>query len=392
MERSHVYEQDLYEQNVYDQKQVQVLADAVRADVEQGLYFGAAIKVAHRGELIADLAIGHADAEATREISTDSVFSIFSLTKAFINVLVLAAVEAGRVALTTRVVDVIPEFAGAPRDRSTVTHLLTHTTGMPGVWEARPGMFLDHLEEAVEAVCSRVHGAVEPGVRCDYAPMANHVLLAELLRRTDPGGRSIGDILDQDLFAPLTMVDTALGVRAHVRERHVVPEMRGKVPVDSRSRYLDAPNSIYLVERNECTWAGGASTTADLLRFTDALRPATTGPRLLSRRVGELARTNWTGDLPNEIYRAVALRAGYEPPPAYIGLGFSLRGEKVVHHQFGTLTSPRTFGNYGAGSSVWWVDPELDLTFVALTAGLLSQAANIDRFQRLSDIVVAGVR
>jgi hypothetical protein len=31
------------------------------------------------------------------------------------------------------------------------------------------------------------------------------------------------------------------------------------------------------------------------------------------------------------------------------------------------------------------------VTFVALTAGLLPQAQNIDRFQRLSDIVVSAV-
>jgi CubicO group peptidase (beta-lactamase class C family) len=85
----------------------------------------------------------------------------------------------------------------------------------------------------------------------------------------------------------------------------------------------------------------------------------------------------------------VALRAGYAPPPAYIGLGFNVRGTQIVRHQLGTLTSPETFGNYGAGSAVYWVEPELDVTFVALTAGLLSQARNIDRFQRLADIVVS---
>jgi CubicO group peptidase (beta-lactamase class C family) len=102
-----------------------------------------------------------------------------------------------------------------------------------------------------------------------------------------------------------------------------------------------------------------------------------------------LARRNWTGELRNEIYRAVALRAGYPPPPAYLGLGFSVRGDALVHHQFGTLTSSETFGNYGAGSTVFWIDPELDLTFVGLSAGLLPQAQNIDRYQRLSDMAAA---
>jgi len=40
---------------------------------------------------------------------------------------------------------------------------------------------------------------------------------------------------------------------------------------------------------------------------------------------------------------------------------------------------------------MFWVDPERDLTFVCLTAGLLEEAANFRRLQRLSDLVVAAV-
>ena len=115
------------------------------------------------------------------------------------------------------------------------------------------------------------------------------------------------------------------------------------------------------------------------------------GVRILSPATLRLARKNWTGQLPNELYRTVALRAGWTPPPAYIGLGFNVRGEAIVHHQLGTLTSAETFGNYGSGSAVFWVDPELDATFVGLTAGLMTQAGNIERFQRLSDIAVSAL-
>ena len=40
---------------------------------------------------------------------------------------------------------------------------------------------------------------------------------------------------------------------------------------------------------------------------------------------------------------------------------------------------------------MFWVDPELDLSFVCLTTGLLPQAANIERFQRLSDMAVGAL-
>ena len=66
-----------------------------------------------------------------------------------------------------------------------------------------------------------------------------------------------------------------------------------------------------------------------------------------------------------------------------------MRGEQIIPTMFGTLTSPRTYGNYGAGSTLFWVDPELDMTFVCLSAGVMKSAQNIERFQRLSDIAVS---
>jgi CubicO group peptidase (beta-lactamase class C family) len=362
----------------------------VHDDVERGRYHGAVIHLARGGRIGFHEAIGFADGDHHRGLAPDSVFSIFSGSKAFINVLVLRAVELGWFALTDRMSDIVPEFDGAPRDRATIFHFLTHTTGMPGVWEPEPGGIWDRLDDAVEAVCRRIPGAVEPGTRCDYAPMANHVLLAEALRRSDPDGRGILDIVRQDLFEPLGMRDTAFGISDRVRARHVVPDLRGVVPITHRSRENSEEHGLFTASRNEATWVGASSTAEDIGRFMDMLRAGGSAgaARILSPATIRLARTNWTGDMPNELYRTVALRAGYAVPPAALGLGFNLRGPGIHVHQMGTLTSPSTFGNYGAGSVLFWVDPELDLTFVALTAGLLPQADNIARFQRLSDLAV----
>lgn len=380
------------ERSSMDADRLSALEDLLRRETESGWYYGASVKVARHGHLQLDTAVGFADAERARPLATDSVFSVFSITKAFVNVLVLRSIELGRFALTTKMSELIPEFSGAPRDRATIFHFLTHTTGMPGVWEPSPGLLIDELDEAVDAVVKYVHATVEPGTRCDYAPMANHALLAEVLRRTDPAGRSIQDILKQDLFEPLGMADTDLGIKPHMRSRHVVPDMRGLIPIVSRSKTSTGDYGLYTAESNGVTWAGSASTTRDLLCFMEMLRrggASESGVRILSPATVKAARQVWTGDMPNELYRTVALRAGYAVPPASIGLGFNVRGPGIHVTQLGTLTSPETFGNYGAGTGLIWVDPELDLTFVGLSAGLLSQAENIERYQRISDMVVA---
>jgi CubicO group peptidase (beta-lactamase class C family) len=375
------------------QERLDHLKAVIQEDVARGLYYGAHLKVGRHDEVVFDEVVGAEDAEGKKPLRPDNVYSIFSTTKAFTNVLVLRAIEMGRFALTTRVVDIIPEFAGAPRDRATFFHLLTHTTGMPGVWMPRPDMYLDRLDELVEAVCANVHGAIEPGLRCDYSPLANHVLMGEALRRTDPKGRRFRDILREDLFEPLGMKDTSMGLRPDLRERHVKPDMRGTVPIKHLSRTLPGDHALFEQEDVEAPHVGCASSVNDLWRFAEMLRRGgeLDGARILSPTTIAMARRNWTGDMPNELYRAVAVRSGWEAPPAYIGLGFSLRGTRIVHNQMGTLTSPETFGNYGAGSSLYWIDPERDVSFACLTAGVMTQAANIERFQKLSDIVVSAM-
>ena len=48
------------------------------------------------------------------------------------------------------------------------------------------------------------------------------------------------------------------------------------------------------------------------------------------------------------------------------GLGFELKDGKQPHFT-GTLTSPRTYGHWGASGTLFWVDPELGLALALLT-------------------------
>lgn len=369
------------------------LRAVIEGDVARGDYFGLVLKVARGGDVVFDEAIGAADADGTRPLKTDDVFSIFSVTKAFTNILILKAIEEGRFALTTKVRDVLPEFTGAPREEASYYHLLTHTAGMPGVWSPKPGMYLDRLDELYDAVIAHVHGAVPPGERCDYSPLVNHVLMGMTLVRHDPKGRDYQTLLREDLFDPLGMTSTSMGLRADLQPRHVKPDMRGTVPIQHLSRNLPGDHALFEDPATESPHVGCASTAGDLWRFAEMLRRGGElgGTRILSPRMVQVARQVHTGDLPNELYKAAHLRAGWAVAPAYMGLGFNVRGTRIVNHQLGTLTSPETFGNYGAGSTLLWVDPALDVSFAACSAGVMTQTANIERFQKLSDLVVSAM-
>jgi CubicO group peptidase (beta-lactamase class C family) len=319
------------------------------------------------------------------------VFSIFSVTKAFTNVLALAAIEQGRLALTTPIAQIIPEFSGGLRDKITIFHLMTHTSGLPMVFSPKPDMYIDRLDEIIAAICQNVQPAEPAGEHVAYSPICNHALLGEALRRIDPRGRSYRAIVAEDLTGPLSMSDTSIGLRADLRERHVVPDFRGNFPINHPGHSNLGPNGAFEEEHAEMPWVGAASTVPDMLRFAEMLRQGGRlgEARILSPATLELATRNFTGERPNELYKLLAHRRGWEPAPAYIGLGFSLRGTAICRHLFGTLSSPGTFGNYGAGSALFWVDPARDLTFVCLSAGVMESNDNIERFQRLSDMVVS---
>jgi len=360
-------------------------------DIRRGRYFGGVIIVARHGVVGIHEAMGYANSHGKRPVRKDSVFSLFSITKAFTNVLAFRSIELGQLALTTKVSEIIPEFSGGMRRDITVFHLMTHSSGLPSIYTPKPGMYIDRLDEIIAAICENVHSEVAPGERVDYSPMANHALLGEMVRRTDAEGRSYRRIIEDEILKPLDMRDTSVGLRRDLRDRHLVPDFQGNAAINHLGHSNLGPNGAFEEEEAEMPWVGIASTAADLFRFAEMLRRGgeLDGARIVSPTILERSRLNWTGDKPNEVYKRLAIQHGWPIIPASLGLGFPLRGEAIGNHLYGTLTSPKTFGAYGAGTTIFWVDPALDMTFVGLCTGVMTSADNCLRWRRLSDIAVS---
>jgi CubicO group peptidase (beta-lactamase class C family) len=376
-----------------NQARLAEVQEAIREDIRAGLYHGAVIKVARGGKVALEAAIGAADAQQKQPLALDSVFNIFSVTKAFTNLLVLRAVEQGRFELTTPISTLIPEFSGRGREKILIWHLLSHQAGFPIIFEVHPGWYIDNFAEIARTVIAEVAPVDAPCAKVAYSPLANHVLMAEALLRTDPGKRRYRQIVQQDILDPLGMRDTSVGLRADLKARKVVPDFRGNYPIGHKSRNTPGANGAFEDEQAEMPWVGIVATTPDLFRFAELFRQGGTleGARLISPAMIDLATQNRTGEMVNELYAARDREAGIAPAPAYLGLGFSLRGTALCQHMFGTLASPRSFGNYGAGTSLFWVDPERDITFACLTAGVMTHTANMRRFQKLGDMVLSAV-
>jgi Beta-lactamase class C and other penicillin binding proteins len=379
-----------------DSRALTRLSDRIEADVDSGLYDGAVVAIAHRGEVVMHEAIGYADRDAGRAAQKDDVFRLLSVTKAFTTNLVLQAIEQGKLSFTTKVVEIIPEFRSADRflnkrkDRISVSDLLTHRSSLPPTPEPVGYRELGTLSHVIARICE-LDAIGEPGQTIEYSPAFNHALLGEMVRRVH-GAESYRELAQRDIFDPLGMTSTAIGAPKRLADR--------LVPI--RARFGDAGwlsgadieilNEV-IDEDAEMPWVGGVSTAADILRFAEMLRRGgeLNGTRLVSPGILERALRNHTGDQPNNWWIPMAQRRNWELMPANLGLGFFLRGEGLHPSILGTTTSAGTFGNYGAGSTIYWVDPERDLSFVVLTSGVMEESANIVRFQTLSDIAVSAV-
>lgn len=372
-----------------DPRRLAAFVETLHREIAAGRGDGCATIVSRGGRIVLEEAVGFTDSDRATPVALDAVFNILSLTKAFANILAMRWIERGLLLFHTPVVSVIPEFGGHGREGITLLHLLTHTSGLPPLIAPVVGPDAAVLDKVVAAVCRNLKPVAAPGSVVSYAPAAAHVLMAEMIRRRDPDGRSFRAILQEELLDPLGMADTALGLPGARRDRHVpLRFLKENSGIGGQSHVL-VPQMWE--EASEMPWVGATSTVGDLWKLTEMLRQKGRlgDARILSPAMVELAATNHTGERPNNLYSLFSHAQGWGDLPAYIGLGFFLRGTAIAPNRFGSLASPGTFGHTGAGSALFWIDPVRDLTFICLFAGLLDEPENFDRYSRLSDMVSA---
>ncbi|WP_152349011.1 serine hydrolase domain-containing protein [Brevibacterium sp. CFH 10365] len=375
------------------------LDEAIAEDLQTESYYGASVVVARGGEIALKGTYGQSDRHRGRATGPDDVYRILSMSKGFTNALVYRALSEGRIMLSTRVVDLIPEFFGtepfraARKERINLAHLLTHRAGMPAT--PNPGLGPESfavLADVIDALGS-VDVVNEPGENLNYSAAINHALIGEMLRRAY-GAASFRDLMHDKIFAPAGMNTTRFGLPEDWTDRAVPLEVI--VANDSwlKPEDIEVLNDVIARPDAEMPWVGAVSTIDDVFTFTELLRNrgrSASGELLFSPTVLDFATTKQTGDQINDLYGMVAAARHWDAPEGNMGLGMALAGTGTYARFFGPFVSPRTFGSYGAGSSLLWVDPVSDVSFCFLSSGVMDEADNVARFQRLSSIVASAV-
>ena len=138
------------------------------------------------------------------------VFLLASISKPMTATGVMVLADRGELKLTDPVQRYIPEFRGNGREEVLIRHLLTHTSGLPDMLPENGELRKRHapLKDFVAGTC-RTPLLFKPGSQVRYQSMG--ILLAcEIATRITK--QPFSDFLRDQLFKPLQMKDTSLGL------------------------------------------------------------------------------------------------------------------------------------------------------------------------------------
>src|SRR5262245_53917310 len=137
----------------------------------------------------------------------ETLFDVASITKAVVtSVLAMREVGAGRIALETPVVELLPEFEGGDRAQVTIRQLLCHSSGLPAhrpFW--RTAAEAPSERRAISLLAAREPLEYPPGTRAIYSDLG-FIVLGWLLERVT--GERLDVLANRQIAAPLGLSST----------------------------------------------------------------------------------------------------------------------------------------------------------------------------------------
>jgi CubicO group peptidase (beta-lactamase class C family) len=317
---------------------------------------GAVALVVHEGEVVLEEAVGLADLEAGRPMTTDTLFFVASSTKPISTTAILGLVDHGALSLESPASQWFPSLEsprtvdGATVSSPTLRRLLSHTAGFfsnheiqsrPELEPLQPRPELVYAEWVEQLVAHPLRSA--PGERFGYGAAGLCVAgrIVELAT-----GASIESTIADRVLLPLGMASTSFRPGETAAGRHAVAYSRS---TGSLQRLAEQPP---LDPRFTLVSGGLHSTARDLSRFLllHLGEGELDGERILSHDLALAMRRDQTGGV---------YPAGPEGRTEAYGLGWNLS-------ELGEDGVARVFSHGGALGSMIWADGEADLGIVLL--------------------------
>ncbi|MDO8379089.1 serine hydrolase [Phenylobacterium sp.] len=353
---------------------------------------GCQISVSRHGHSAYQKSFGSMDLERGKPMMDDAIFRIYSMTKPITSIALMTLYEKGYFQLNDPVSRFVPSWkkhrvwvsgegedmvTEAPRRPVSFKDVLSHSGGftygggLPGVGDQHPvdkiyrGLKVrsvggkDSMMEFLDKL-GQVPLLYQPGERWMYS-LATDICgaLVEVI-----SGKPFAQYLQEEIFGPLGMTDTAFFVAPDKIDRFCANYQRGP---DKKLKVMDDPvTSEFAREPGFKSGGGGLTgTTADYMRFCEMLRRGgeLDGHRVIGPRTLEMMHMNHLADGKDLTQLAI----GGFSETANEGVGFGLGFASTMSQ---TQTATLGSGDYywgGAASTIFWVDPKEDLSVVFMT-------------------------
>lgn len=360
----------------------------MKAMVSQNMRAGVVFGVVRDGKLVALEAFGKRSLERNLPMERDSVFRLYSQSRAVTGAAILSLVDEGKISLDDPVAKFVPEIAGMqvikevkdgqivatePQNPAmTVRHLFTYTAGFgyANDWpkgagiEQRDILALDQTIETGVKKLTKYPLLYQPGARWVYG-FHSDVLgrVAEVA-----SGQPFDRFLAERLTAKIGMADTAFHVKDGEADRLADiygPSASPGGPLVNRT--ATAPPSSGYTRPAKMFSAGGGlvSTAEDYLRFLQmllnggeldgvrVLKPETVRAMLTRQTTPEQGLVYWYQAASTPVFRGYAW-----------GLTIGIRAEEGPHAAPGSQ-GDAAWG--GLANTAYFIDPKQRLAAVALT-------------------------
>ena len=346
-----------------DPQKLEELTRRVRQEVDEGLLPSAQIAVAREGRVGLLETFGEAD--------NDTMYCVFSSTKAVMSAAAWLLIAEGRLDVKERVAAIIPEFATNGKEIVTVEQLFLHSAGFPSA-PFRPLEWEDRESRLARFSRWRLNWA--PGSRFEYHPTSSMWVIAEIVERRS--GKDFREFIRERVIEPLGLTDLYVGLPAE--ENHRVSELmhvgEGLTSEDYDRLGVPEPPVTEVTEEAILTFnrpefravgvpgGGGFATAGGLALFYQGLLHggAPGGPVVWNEETLAMGLEVRSGDLVDPLYGRLVNRA----------LGVVVSGGADRNFRgFGHRNSPSAFGHGGAGGQIAWGDPATGISIGYCTNG-----------------------
>ncbi|MGK0188196.1 MAG: hypothetical protein ACI9R3_003988 [Verrucomicrobiales bacterium] len=187
----------------FDTGALEKLGATIESAIARKKLPGGVLWLEHRGTTHT-AAFGNRSLVPQKEAMTeDTIFDAASLTKVIATTpSIMKLAELGKIRLDALVATYLPEFVGLHRERITLRHLLTHTSGLAPVvprdfeWDGYATGIKLAMAEPLRSF---------PGTEWRYSDI-NFILLGEIVRRAS--GKPLEQFSREQIFTPLGMSDS----------------------------------------------------------------------------------------------------------------------------------------------------------------------------------------